>query len=116
MLHGFALLLVFQLIGEFLSRVLHLPIPGPVIGMILLFTALVLHGRVPKGLRLAGEGLLAYLALLFVPAGVGLMAHMHLIGQDWLAILTGLLVSTVLTLAATGWVLQLLQRRRRHDG
>jgi len=116
MLHGFAMLLVFQLVGEFLSRVLYLPIPGPVIGMLLLFATLVAMGGVPKGLRLAGEGLLAYLALLFVPAGVGLMAHMHLIGQDWLAILIGLLVSTVLTLAATGWVLQRLQRRRHHDG
>ncbi|ABI55779.1 CidA/LrgA family protein [Alkalilimnicola ehrlichii MLHE-1] len=116
MLNGFALLLVFQLVGEFLSRVLHLPIPGPVIGMMLLFAALVIRGGVPKGLRLAGEGLLAYLALLFVPAGVGLMAHLRLIGQDGLAILVALLVSTVLTLAVTGWLLQVLQRRRRHDG
>ena len=110
MLHGFALLLVFQLVGEFLSRVLQLPIPGPVLGMMLLFSALIWLGRVPKGLRVAGEGLLAYLALLFVPAGVGLMAHLHLIGQDWFAILVGLLVSTMLTLGVTGWVLQLLRR------
>lgn len=112
---GMSVLLACQFLGELVARGLTLPIPGPVIGMVILLLGLMIHGKVPTSLRMAGEGLLRYLTLLFVPAGVGLMVHFQLIGQDLWSILVTLVVSTALTLAVTLWALDRLQRRRRSD-
>ncbi|BAU57395.1 antiholin-like protein LrgA [Halorhodospira halochloris] len=106
MLYGITILLSFQLLGELLSRLLGLPLPGPVIGLALLFAVLIAFGRVPAGLRTAAEGLLRYLALLFVPAGVGLMVHYQRLEADAVAIAAALVVSTALALALTGLVFQ----------
>ena len=111
MLSGFSILLVFQLAGELLSRSLALPIPGPVFGMVLLLGFLIWRGNVPDSLRSVSEGILRHLALLYVPAGVGLIAHSRLLASDWIAIVGSLLVSTVLTLIVTALVLQMMQRR-----
>ena len=108
---GMSVLLACQFAGELVAKGLTLPIPGPVIGMVMLLVALLILGRVPSSLRLAGEGLLSYLTLLFVPAGVGLMVHFELIGADLWPIVVTLLVSTAITLGMTAWVLERLQRR-----
>ncbi|MDN3526512.1 CidA/LrgA family protein [Halomonas sabkhae] len=116
---GMSMLLACQMLGELVARGLSLPVPGPVLGMVILLVGLMVRGGVPDSLRLAGEGLLRYLTLLFVPAGVGLMAHGALIGEELLAIVPTLFGSTALTLAVTAWVLARLQRRfgvGRHDG
>ena len=66
---GMSVLLGCQFIGELLVRALAVPVPGPVLGMVVLLIGLMVNGRVPSALRMAGEGLLRYLTLLFVPAG-----------------------------------------------
>lgn len=114
MLAGITTLLVFQLAGELLARLLGLPIPGPVLGMVLLLGWLIRRGGAPASLRQAGEGLLRHLALLYVPAGVGLMLHFRLIAADWLPITVALAVSTALGLGVTAVVLQGLRRRGAH--
>ncbi|MDY7117272.1 CidA/LrgA family protein [Halomonas sp. SSL-5] len=113
---GMSVLLACQFLGELLARGLTMPIPGPVIGMVILLAGLMVRGKVPSSLRLTGEGLLNYLTLLFVPAGVGLMVHFALIGRDLLPIVVTLVVSTALTLAATAWALDRLNRRRGGQG
>jgi holin-like protein len=112
---GMSVLLACQFAGELLARGLGMPVPGPVLGMVILLAGLMIRGRVPASLRLTGEGLLRYLTLLFVPAGVGLMVHARLIGLDLWAILVTLVGSTALTLAVTAWVLERLQRRARRS-
>jgi holin-like protein len=112
-LAGFTVLLLFQLIGEVLVRSLGLPIPGPVVGMVLLFSALRLRKRVPSSVRDASQGLLRHLSLLFVPAGVGVTLHFARIAQEWLAIAVALFVSTILAVALTAWTMRLLVERRR---
>ncbi|WP_373862941.1 CidA/LrgA family protein [Halomonas halmophila] len=112
------MLLACQMLGELVARGLSLPVPGPVLGMVILLVGLLVRGGVPDSLRLAGEGLLRYLTLLFVPAGVGLMVHGALIGEELLAIVPTLVGSTALTLAVTAWVLARMQRRfgvERHE-
>lgn len=109
---GMSMLLVCQFVGELVARGLDVPVPGPVIGMVILLAALLVFGKVPDNLRLAGEGLLRYLTLLFVPAGVGLIGHFGLIGADLWPIVVTLVVSTAVTLAVTGRVLEQLNRRR----
>lgn len=110
MLGFFALLLVCQLAGEVLVVASGLPVPGPVAGMVLLFTGLMIRGGVPAGLAEAADGLLAHLSLLFVPAGVGVMLHANLVGAELVSIATSLIVSTLLTIAVTAVVMRLLGR------
>ena len=109
-----ALLLTCQLLGEVFVLWTALPIPGPVIGMLLLFAGLVVRGGGPKGLGRVVDGLLAHLALLFVPAGVGVMLHLGALRQEWLAITVALVASTLLTLAVTGLIMAVLIRRLEH--
>ncbi len=107
------LLLACQLFGEVLVRLTHLPLPGPLIGMALLFGGLLLRGRAPPQLEETAARLLGHLSLLFVPAGVGIMLHLDLIAAAWLPIGVALLASTVLTIAVTGVAMQWLGRRSR---
>lgn len=113
MLQSLTVLLLCQLAGEVLVRLLHLPVPGPVCGMVILFTGLCVLGRVPEALARTTDGLLANISLLFVPAGVGVMLHFDLIAADWMAIAAGIAVSTTAGLLLTALPMHLL--RRRHD-
>lgn len=114
-LKAIAVLLLCQLVGEGFVAWAGLPIPGPVVGMALLFAALVLRGGVPENLGRVVDGLLAHLSLLFVPAGVGVMLHIAVIRQEWLAVSVALVASTVLTLVVTGltmaWLIRRLERK-----
>ncbi len=111
MIGAITLLLVFQLLGEVLSRSLSLPIPGPVIGMALLFAALALRGGPSTDLRDTAQGLLQHLSLLFVPAGTGVMLHYQRLSDEWLPLVVSLLLSTALTIGLSALVLRLLIRR-----
>ncbi len=93
-----------QLAGEFLVRALGLPLPGPVLGLLLLLLFLVLRGSVPKSLEVTANGLLRHLGLLFVPAGVGVITQLEPIAGAWPGLLVALVVSTGLALAGTGWL------------
>ncbi|GHB09805.1 CidA/LrgA family protein [Salinicola rhizosphaerae] len=109
---GMSILLGCQFLGEVISRWLALPVPGPVLGMLILLIGLMIRGSVPSSLRTMGEGLLKYLTLLFVPAGVGLIEHFGLIGREiWILTIT-LVLSTAVTLLVTSQTLQRLARRR----
>lgn len=90
-------LLGFQLMGEALARAAGLPLPGPVIGMALLFVGLL---TVPPLRRIAetARGLLSHLSLLFVPAGVGVVGHLDKLGSDGAALATAIVVSTALAI------------------
>ncbi|MEJ2176199.1 MAG: CidA/LrgA family protein [bacterium] len=110
MLAALTVLLVYQLIGEVLVQLLALPVPGPVIGMLLLFISLLLRGTAPEWLRTTSNALLGHLSLLFVPAGVGVMLHFKRLGAEWLPISVALVASTVITIGVAALVMRLLQR------
>jgi putative effector of murein hydrolase LrgA (UPF0299 family) len=116
MLRAITILLVCQLAGEAMVAGLGWPVPGPVVGMALLFIGLVVRGGVPENVASAADGLLGNLSLLFVPAGVGVMLHAPLLGRDWLAISVALIASTLATIAVTGWLMQRLMRRSDDGG
>ena len=116
MLPALTLLLVYQLVGEVIAQFFALPVPGPVIGMGLLFATLAVRGSVSDELRGTANGLLQHLSLLFVPAGVGVMLHFHRIGDEWLPLAASLVGSTVLTIAVTALVLRALSRRAETAG
>jgi len=110
MLPAITLLLVYQLIGEVIARFFALPVPGPVIGMALLFATLAVRGAVSDELRGTANGLLQHLSLLFVPAGTGVMLHLDRLADEWLALLASLLVSTALTIAVSALLMHALMR------
>jgi holin-like protein len=106
-------LLTCQLLGEVASRALGLPVPGPVVGMVLLFLVLLARGReAPEGLGRAAGALLDNLGLLFVPAGVGVVLHLPLLARDWAPLSLAILAGTLAAIAATGRLAQFLLRRR----
>lgn len=111
MLSGLIVILLCQLLGEVIVQLLAMPVPGPVIGMVLLVSFLAIRGEVDSGVKVVSDTLLRYLALLFVPAGVGLMVHFGLVSRDWLAIAVALLGSTILAIIATTLVMQALRGR-----
>ena len=87
MITGFIVLLGCQLLGEFAVRALGVPIPGPVVGMVLLFVVLLI--RRPErtaGVVRAADGLLRHLQLLFIPAGAGIVAYLSVVGASWLPV------------------------------
>ncbi len=112
MLGALTLLLLYQLAGEVIVQFFALPVPGPVIGMALLFATLVVRGGAPENLRTTANNLLQHLSLLFVPAGAGVMVHFARLGNEWPAIVATLLISTFVTLGVTGLVLCWLLRWR----
>ncbi|MBU0655152.1 MAG: CidA/LrgA family protein [Gammaproteobacteria bacterium] len=115
-LTGITILLVYQLVGEVSSRLLQLPVPGPVVGMVLLFCTLLLRGNLEKTLDTASSALLSHLSLLFVPAGVGVIVHFGKIRGEWLPITAALLLSAIITLAATALIMQGVSRLLGHKG
>jgi putative effector of murein hydrolase LrgA (UPF0299 family) len=115
MLGAFAILLIFQCLGEGVAFVTGLPVPGPVIGMLLLFSALVAKPGLAAAVEGTANELLRHLSLLFVPAGVGIVAAAASVSRYWLAIVVAVVVSTLLTLGVTALVLQALTRRGGRD-
>jgi holin-like protein len=108
MLNAITLLLLFQLAGEAIVLFFALPVPGPVIGMALLFGGLAMRGGPSRDMRSTAQNLLQHLSLLFVPAGVGVMLHIQRMADEWLPIVVALFVSTFVTIAVTALVLRAL--------
>jgi len=107
LLRSYFVLLLFQLIGEALSQGFHLPIPGPVVGMALLASWYIARRKQPgEHIARAANGLLAWLGLLFVPAGVGIVANLGLMRSEWIPISVALVGSTALTLLITAYIMQ----------
>lgn len=115
MVYGFFLLLACQWLGEWLMRWLGWPVPGPVAGMLLLLAGLMLWGKVPSWLRTPSEGLLSIMMLLFIPAGVGLLQHLGLLGTQGLLILGVVVLSTFITLLASLGVFHSFARRSHQE-
>jgi len=106
-LRGLTLLLLCQSAGEAVSRLTSVPLPGPVIGLLLLWLLLQLPAvRTP--VAAAAEPLLQHLSLLFVPVGVGVITHLGLIGQYGGRMLAAIVLSTWAGLAVAALVLRAL--------
>lgn len=110
MINTLATLLVFQTIGEGLAYALALPVPGPVIGMVLLFCYLLMKDDASTRLAPVSLGLLQHLGLLFVPAGVGIMIHGQRVASEWLPISLALIASTVVSIVVAAAVICRLRK------
>jgi putative effector of murein hydrolase LrgA (UPF0299 family) len=102
MVRGLLVLLVCQLVGEFVVTALGAPIPGPVAGMVLLLLVLRLWRPTARSAVVkASDDLLGHLQLLFVPAGAGVVAYLPLLLASWLPIVGGLVLGWLVALLAT---------------
>lgn len=111
MLYGFLILIACQLLGDIIAKGFGLLIPGPVIGMLILFAGLLVKKGVPACLNDASNGILKYIALIFVPAGAGVSMYLALIAQEWIVILIAGVGSTIITLVVCGWLFQIFDRK-----
>jgi holin-like protein len=115
MIGSLTLIFLCQLIGEIISRLTKLPIPGPVIGMVILFCGLVLRKTVPSELETVSGFLHRNLPLLFVPAGVGVIKNLDILLRYWAPFTGAIFIGTAVTIAVTGVVMQFLNRRHTTD-
>ncbi|MFX4222207.1 MAG: CidA/LrgA family protein [Thalassobaculum sp.] len=119
MLESLTLLLACQLVGEVVVAYFAIPVPGPVVGMVLLFLGLCVRRGVPAPLQQTASGLLSHLSLLFVPAGTGVLLHVALIREALLPIGVSLVVSTLVAVAVTALAMvgfERLSGRKGSDG
>ncbi|WP_225785339.1 CidA/LrgA family protein [Xenophilus sp. Marseille-Q4582] len=111
---AFALLLLCQFAGDTLVRLAGVPLPGAVVGLVLLLAGLLAAGRVPQGLAQAADGLLPHMMLLFIPSVAGVMLHFERVAREWQPFLIASVAGAVITLAVTAVTLRWLLRRLGH--
>lgn len=109
-------ILIFSLIGEFVSSAINLPIPGSVIGMIILFIFLELKLIHMKKFERVGEFLLDNLGILFVPAGVGIMVKFDFIKEIWLSFFIIAIITTIISLIVTVKVVEFIKINFEEEG
>jgi len=112
MIKGLVILLLYQGAGEILARGLSSPVPGPVVGLVLLLVSLLWRQKTDPDLQMVANGLTAHLGLLFVPAAVGVVSFLPMLKEHMVAIFSVLMVSVILAMASTALIL----RRRAADG
>ncbi len=111
MLPALTLLIVCQFAGEALTRAADLPLPGPVVGLVILLVYLIARRGPSEELKTTSSVLLRYLLLLFVPAGAGVVTQLDVLGANILPALIAVVISTALGLGVTAWTMQILTRK-----
>ena len=110
MIKSLTIIFFFQFTGEALITALGLPVPGSVVGMVLLTLGLCLGWIKLEDVKPGADVLVKNLAFLFVPPGVGLMLYFDLIGRNWLAIGLSFFLSAFMVLAVVGLLSQRLEK------
>ena len=118
MLHAIFLILLLQLVAEFLQKYYVLAVPGPVLGLLALL-GLLLSQKNPSGpildfrqrLITTANSLLEHLSLLFVPIGVGVVMHLQLLESQLVNVLGVVIFGTMTTLIFTSFLFQALRKR-----
>ena len=114
MIKAVALLFGLQWLGEVLARLLHLPIPGALVGTLLLLALLLAWRRIPDWLQSSTQAMLPHMMLVFIPTVAGVMVQQERIRAEWLPFLAACVLGAVVTLAATAltmrWAMRLQSR------
>ena len=114
MLKGIITLLLFQFLGESISKLFELLIPGPVIGMVLLVVFLIIKKSSFESLDNAVFLHLRYLPLLFIPAAMGIVTQVDILSKEFLAISISLIVGTIIALAFSAKLMDYLTIRQEN--
>lgn len=106
----------FWLVGEAVVRLTHLPVPGGVVGMVLVLGLLVGGWLRPARVKHGAARLLGDMLLFFVPAVVAVIDHREFLGATGLKVLAVILVGTVMVMASTAITVDLAYRWRMREG
>ena len=109
------IIFIISLVGEGISSVLHLPVPGSIIGLVLLFLALQFKLLRLRHISMVGNFLLANMTILFLPPAVGIMDKFQVIAPYLLPIILIVLGAIVLNVCVIAVVVQLLKTRFEGD-
>ncbi|WP_111709933.1 CidA/LrgA family protein [Lutibacter citreus] len=101
-----AIILGFWFAGELLSYITKIPIPGSILGMLLIVLALEFKIIKPTRVKLVANFLLNNMAMFFIPAGVGIMCHFKILKQEWLPISVAIVISALLVLTVVGKLME----------
>ena len=104
------IILAFVMVGELLSEWLNLPIPGNITGMLLLLAALLTNVLKLSHIEDVANFLLEHMALMFIPAGVGILTVMGYLESVWFWIVLISIISTLLVMIVTAHVVNLMIR------
>jgi putative effector of murein hydrolase LrgA (UPF0299 family) len=111
MLLAIAVLLALPVLGEAIVQGLGVPMPGALVGTLVLLGGLIGLGRVPRGLEAAAAPLLRHLMLFFIPAVAGVTLHATRVSREWLPFVAAGVVGAALALAVTALTLRWMLRR-----
>ena len=115
MISGLVQILLFQSLGELVSKLLLPTLPGPVIGLVLMVGWLVIRKGINAELAMVADGFSQYLGLLFVPAAVGVVLFLPQLKANALAIISALVASVILTIGSSALVVRFLSRKANHE-
>jgi holin-like protein len=101
MLEQIARVMFWLCVGKIAARSGLLPLPAPVTGLILLYAELTVRGKLPEDLGVLADRVLQFLGMLFVPAGVGVIAYLDVLKAEALPILVAVIGGTAVTLLVT---------------
>lgn len=113
MIKGSFFILFFYFLGELISNLFHGFIPGSVIGMILLFLSLFFKLLKPEAVKDTATVITKNMAVFFVPAGVGLMVYYEIISQSAVAILSSIVVSSILVIITVSLTQERMEKTSR---
>ena len=111
MLKSLIYIFCFLFLGELIHYFLNIPIAGNIIGMLLIFLALFFKLIKLEDVKPASDFLVKYLVVFFIPYGVGLMVYANLIAEYWIPGSVAVILSTLLSLYATGAIYQKLDKK-----
>lgn len=107
------IILGIYLVGELLSTSIHLPIPGNILGMVILFILLCTKIVKVDNISNVTNFLLDHLAFFFIPAGVGLMASLGIIKSTWWQLLIVCILTTTIIIGVTGIIVQSISKKTK---
>lgn len=107
-----ALFYLVSLAGTWLTAALHLPVPGSMVGMGMMFALLRLKVIKLAWVEGGANWLLAYLLLFFVPAAVGIVQYRQMLMVDGSRVMLVIVVSTLAVMACTGLLAEFVTRRK----
>ena len=108
MLREFMLIFTINYVGMLLSKILHLPLPGTILSLLLLFFMLQFKILKLEKIENAGNFLLLNMTIFFMPPTVKIIDSYELLEKDLFKIIVIIIVSTFLTMGITGKVVQLM--------
>lgn len=112
MIGEFAIILAITYISSIISKYTPIPIPGPVIGILLLFILLNFKILKVENIKNATNLMLTNLAFLFLPPGVGLLKSINILANNWHKLFFVVVITTIITLVVTGWSVQFIIKRK----